>query len=64
MFIYGPSLIHRVDGRLNQQGYQQILEEQLYGSICKLQLNALQVIFQQDNAPIHTTRKMNEWNSR
>ena len=59
--IHGPHFIHRIDRCLNQQGYQQILEEQFYGSIYKLQLNASQVIFQQGNAPIYTSRKKNEW---
>ena len=61
MSIHDSSLIHRIDRRLNHQKYQQSLEEQLYDSICKFQLDASQVIFQQFNASIHTTRKMNEW---
>jgi transposase len=61
MSIHGPGMIHRIEGRLNQHGYQRLLEEYLYGTIQKFNLDPTEVIFQQDNAPIHTSRSMKQW---
>jgi transposase len=64
MTIYGPGLVYKVEGRLNQHGYRQILEQTIDGTIRKYGLDATQVIFQQDNASVHTTKMMQEWFSR
>lgn len=46
MPIYGLGVIYRIEGHLNQQDYQQILEEHFYGTIHKFNLDALEDIFQ------------------
>jgi hypothetical protein len=56
--------MYRIEVRLNQHGYQKILEEHLHGPIQKYNLDASEVIFQQDNAPIHSTISMKQWFSR
>jgi hypothetical protein len=57
-------MMYRIEVRLNQHGYQKILEEHLHGTIQKYNLDASEVIFQQDNAPIHSTISMKQWFSR
>lgn len=64
MCIHGPGMMCRIEGRLNQHGYQKILEEHLYGTIQKYNLDASKVIFQQDNAPVHSSNSMKQWFSR
>ena len=64
MCIHGLGMMYRIEGRLNQHGYQKILEEHLYGTIQKYNLDASEVIFQQDNAPIHCSNSMKQWFSR
>ena len=70
MFINGSILICRIEGSLNQCDYQKnlekqiFLEKQLYGTIRKYDLDALKVIFQQDNAPIHNSKTIKQWFSK
>lgn len=46
MCIHGPSMIYRIEGCLNQHGYQKILEEHLHGTINRYFLDASEGIFQ------------------
>ena len=64
MTSHGPGLVYKIEGRLNQHGYHQILEQTIDGIIRKYNLDATKVIFQQDNASIYTTKMMQEWFSR
>ena len=64
MTSHGPRLVYKIEGRLNQHGYRQILEQTIDGTIRKYKLDATKVIFQQDNASIHTTKMVHEWFSR
>ena len=57
-------MIHRFEGRLNQHGYQKTLEEHLHSTINKYFLDASEVIFQQDNVPIHNSNSMKQWFSK
>ncbi len=61
MTNHGPRLVYKIEGRLNQHGYRQILEQTIEGTIRKYKLDATKVIFEQDNASIHTTKMMQEW---
>ena len=56
--------MYKIKGPLNQHEYRQILEQTIDGTIRKYGLDATQVIFQQDNASVHTTKMMQEWFSR
>jgi transposase len=56
--------MYRIEGSLNQHGYQKILEEHLYGTIQKHNLDASEVIFQQDNARVHSSNSMKKWFSK
>ena len=53
MCINGPGLICKVDGRINQTRYLDILEKNIPKIISKFNLDSFFIIFQQDNAPIH-----------
>jgi hypothetical protein len=64
MCIDGPGMMYIIEGRFNQHGYQRILEEHLYGTIQKYNLDASEVIFQHDNAPIHSSNSMKQCFSR
>ena len=64
MTSHGLGLVYKIEGRLNQHGYRQILEQTIDGTIKKYNLDATKVIFQQDNASIHTTKMMQEWFSK
>ena len=64
MCIYGSKLVCKVDGRINQICYRDILEDNVHKVISKFNLDPSHVIFQQDNATIHTTKMLQEWFSR
>ena len=64
MTSHGPRLVYKIEGHLNQHGYRQILEQTIDGTIRLYRLDATEVIFQQDNASIHTTKMMQGWFSR
>ena len=53
--------VYKIEGRLNQHGYRQNLEQTIDGTIRKYKLDTTKVVFQQDNASIHTTKMMQEW---
>ena len=61
MTSHGPGLVYKIEGRLNQHGYRQILEQTIDVTNRKYKLDATKVIFQQDNPSIHTTKMMQEW---
>ena len=61
MTSHGLRLVYKIEGHLNQHRYHQILEQTIDGTIRKYNLDATEVIFQQDNASIHTTKMMQEW---
>ena len=62
--IHGPGLICKVEERINQICYCDILEENIHKVISKFNLDPSCVIFQQDNASIYTTKMLQEWFSR
>ena len=64
MTSHGPGLVYKIEGRFNHYGYRQILKQTIDHTIKKYNLDATKVIFQQDNASIHTTKMMQEWFSR
>ena len=64
MCINGPGLICKVDGRINQSRYLDILKENIPKIISKFNLDSSSIIFQQDNAPIHRAKLLQKWFSK
>ena len=61
MTFYGCGLLMKIDGKVNQALYKDILEVGLSSTICFYDMDARRVIFQQDNAPIHNAKSMKQW---
>ena len=64
MSIHGLGVVCKVEGRINQHQYREILEQNLSQTICKFDLDPSSIIFQQDNALVHTTKMLMEWFSQ
>ena len=64
MCINGLGLICKVDGRINQSCYLDILEENILKIISKVNLDSFSIIFQQDNAHIHRAKLLQKWFSK
>jgi len=57
----GVGYAAKIDGRMDGDLYLQILKDDLQNSLRFYGLNPSDVIFQQDNDPKHTCRKVKEW---
>jgi transposase len=57
----GPGIATRIDGRMNGELYLSILEEELQESIRFYGLEPTDIIFQQDNDPKHTCKRVKAW---
>jgi len=53
----------RLDGRVNSRDYINLLQDKLLPYLNTLE-DKENFIFQEDNAPIHTSRLSNEWKAR
>ena len=56
----GPGQLAIIDGKMNSQVYQDILQENVRLSVCQLKLNRSWVM-QQDNDPKHRSKSTTEW---
>jgi len=61
MTWHGPGYMCKLDGTVNQELYLTILQDELLKTIEYYEMEASQVIFQQDNAKCHTARRVREW---
>ena len=59
----GPGPLHIIQGNMNSQAYQQILDQILWPSVRELKLGRKWVLHQ-DNHPKHTSRTTKEWLKR
>ena len=57
----GPGYATRIDGRMDGDLYLTILKEELQQSLEFYDLDPSDIIFQQDNDPKHTCKKVQEW---
>ena len=57
----GVGYAAKIDGRMDGDLYLQILKDEFQNSMRFYGLNPSDVIFQQDNDPKHTCRKVKEW---
>src|SRR5689334_16614271 len=61
MTWYGVGFLCRIDGTLNSELYQSILKEELIKTLKWYNLEKSDIIFQQDNSTVHTSKSTQEW---
>ena len=59
--IGGSSTVTKIDGRMDGDLYLQILKDELQQTMEYYGFNPPDTIFQQDNDPKHTCKKVKEW---
>ena len=60
MTIYDCRLLININGKVNQVLYKEILEVGLSFTICLYNMDPMHIIFQQNNAPIHNAKSMEQ----
>ena len=61
MTFYGYWLLMKIDGKVDQVLYKEILEVDLSSTICFYNMDPRHFIFQQDNVLIHNAKSMKQW---
>jgi transposase len=61
MTTKGPGFMCKIDGKMEQTLYKQILSEELARTIEHYSIDARDVIFQHDNSPIHKAKSVVEY---
>jgi len=57
----GVGYLAKIDGRMDADLYLQILEDDLHKTMQFYGLNPPDIVFQQDNDPKHTCKRVKEW---
>ena len=60
MTVHGYEFFMKINIKVNQFLYKQILEVDFCSTICWIQLDPKCLIFQHDNASIHTTKMIKQ----
>ena len=61
MTTHGVSNVAKIDGRMNEEMYCDILEQNLSPTVDSFSMDKDQLIFQQDNGPKHTSKRARKW---
>ena len=61
MAAKGVGYLVKIEGKMNSEFYCSILEKQLINFLHWYNMNPQQVIFQHDNDPKHTARRIQTW---
>lgn len=61
MTFHGPGMLCRIEGRMDQHQYKEILQRDLLYTICAYDLDPSNLIFQHDNDPKHTAKSVRQW---
>jgi hypothetical protein len=56
MTVHGVGLMCRIEGKMDASLYQEILEDELQGTVDYYEMDREDLIFQQDNDPKHTSK--------
>ena len=59
--LYGCGLLIKINGKVNQALYKEILDVSLSSTICFYDMDPRRVIFQQDNGLIHNVKSIQQW---
>jgi hypothetical protein len=57
----GPGMMCRIEGRMDQYMYREILERELIHTLHAYNLDLANMIFQHDNDPKHTSKIVRHW---
>ena len=57
----GLGSLHNIQGHLNARGHIAILKQDLCSTLLAFGINLEEIIFQQDNFVVHTTKIVREW---
>ena len=58
--FYGCRLLMKINGKVDQMLYKEILEVDLSSTICFYNMDPRHFIFQQNNMPIHNAKSMKQ----
>ena len=57
----GVGYLCRINGRMNSELYQKILEEDFFGTLSWYKIQKDNITFQHDNDPKHTAKRIKKW---
>ena len=61
MTAHGVGYMCRIEGKMDAELYEEILEDHLFKTMCYYKMDKCQTIFQQDNDPKHTSKQCQQW---
>jgi transposase len=61
MTVHGVGLMCRIEGKMDASLYEEIMEDELQGTVDFYGMDREDLIFQQDNDPKHTSKRAQNW---